>query len=40
MKDVYGVGEDGEELFECLIYIIENETLTTKEQLAAYGMEY
>lgn len=40
MKDAYEVGEDGEELFKCLIYIIEDKTLTTKEQLATYGMEY
>lgn len=40
LSDAYKIGEDGEELFECLILIVEDGTLTNKEQLSAYGMDY
>lgn len=31
---------DGGELFEYLIVLVEEETLTSKEHLSAYGMDY
>ena len=38
-KDEY-VSFKNEKIFECLIGLIEEGEITTKQQLAEYGMEY
>jgi hypothetical protein len=38
-RDMYACGENGERQFECLIGILEYETITP-EQLKEFGMNY
>lgn len=37
--DAYAAGEDGERQFDCLIEILEGETIQPKD-LPGYGMDY
>lgn len=40
ISDLYDNGEEGREQFNCLIMLIQDGTITSKEQLKEYGMDY